>query len=229
MAKIIKSDYTCRKCNVLKQAAAYYPSCIKVGKYLCRPCHNMDKAKREHRNIVTKIIATARKRARKENIPFSLTPDDIHIPKYCPLLGIKLRSNYTGIPTGTASHNSPSLDRIYPDKGYIPGNVIVISHRANTIKNSATPQQLIAIARALYDITTNHYPLTADNMKSLWPEPYENPMTAEEGEGGGERDSRREEGPVIPQPIPATNTYSRNIKVASGEIQMALPLGYLYQ
>jgi hypothetical protein len=38
--------------------------------------------------------------------------------------------------------NSPSLDRINNNLGYVPGNVIVVSDRANRIKNNATIEEL---------------------------------------------------------------------------------------
>lgn len=41
---------------------------------------------------------------------------------------------------------SPSLDRLNPRKGYVPGNVAVISFIANTIKSNATPTQLRKVA-----------------------------------------------------------------------------------
>lgn len=39
----------------------------------------------------------------------------------------------------------PSLDRINPDRGYVPGNVQVISFRANTLKNNATREELAKV------------------------------------------------------------------------------------
>lgn len=38
--------------------------------------------------------------------------------------------------------NSPSLDRIKNDAGYIKGNVVVVSHRANRMKGDSTPEEL---------------------------------------------------------------------------------------
>lgn len=42
--------------------------------------------------------------------------------------------------------DSPSIDRIIPALGYVKGNVIVVSQRANTIKNNATPEELRRVA-----------------------------------------------------------------------------------
>lgn len=42
--------------------------------------------------------------------------------------------------------NAASLDRIDNSKGYVRGNVMVISLRANAIKNNATAEELTAVA-----------------------------------------------------------------------------------
>jgi hypothetical protein len=41
-----------------------------------------------------------------------------------------------------AHDNSPSLDRIIPELGYVKGNIMVISHKANTIKSNANIEEL---------------------------------------------------------------------------------------
>lgn len=81
---------------------------------------------------------SAQTRARKKNIPFTITPEDIEIPAQCPILGIPLRRKKG---RGVGDH-SPSLDRIFPDRGYIPGNIHVISARANRIKNDSTREEV---------------------------------------------------------------------------------------
>lgn len=65
---------------------------------------------------------------------------DIVIPDVCPVLGVKLEK---GRESGT--DNSPSLDRIVPALGYVPGNIRIISNRANRIKNDSTPEELALI------------------------------------------------------------------------------------
>ena len=61
----------------------------------------------------------------------------IKYPKVCPVLGIKLDWGRNGL-----NNNSPSLDRINNNKGYVKGNVIMISNLANKMKSNATPEQL---------------------------------------------------------------------------------------
>ena len=89
------------------------------------------------KSVAYKILARAKSRAKKTNLPFNLELDDIAIPDTCPLLGIKIESN-----NFRNSPNNPSLDKIIPEKGYIKGNVWVISNRANTLKNDASLQAL---------------------------------------------------------------------------------------
>jgi hypothetical protein len=91
-----------------------------------------------------KMLNRAKMRAIKQNIPFSITEKDVVIPEYCPILGIKLE-HHRGKPG--AYKNSPSLDRIIPEKGYVSGNVRVISQLANQCKGSATPEELLLFAK----------------------------------------------------------------------------------
>lgn len=95
---------------------------------------------------VCQLLASARFRAKRDGYPFTLTHDDITIPEFCPILGHKLVKSVTG----KASPNSPSLDKVDPNLGYIPGNVRVISHEANRLKDAntiATLERLLAYCR----------------------------------------------------------------------------------
>jgi hypothetical protein len=89
-----------------------------------------------------KMFYAARVRANKQHVPFDIVIEDIHIPDLCPILGIQLFVSSTDAPCA----NSPTIDRLVPELGYVVGNINVISHRANRLKNSATPQELRLIA-----------------------------------------------------------------------------------
>jgi hypothetical protein len=92
------------------------------------------------------LLKTARHRALKKGTEFSIDLSDIVIPEFCPVLGIPLViSDGTGKPGGRM--DSPSLDRIDNEKGYVKGNVQVISHMANSMKFTANKKQLLAFAK----------------------------------------------------------------------------------
>ena len=75
----------------------------------------------------------ARLRASKRGIEFSIDVEDIHVPDQCPVFRV---------PFVKGGMQSASLDRIDNSKGYIPGNVQVISRRANTMKGDATEDEM---------------------------------------------------------------------------------------
>lgn len=80
----------------------------------------------------------SRKRAREAGIEFNITPQDIErvFPDACPIFQVPL-SYGKGISDGL-----PSLDRIDSSLGYLPGNIRVISWRANYIKGNMSPEQI---------------------------------------------------------------------------------------
>lgn len=82
-----------------------------------------------------KLYEWAKSRARIKKRAFTITLADIVIPDRCPVLGTPLVT--------------PSVDRIDPDKGYVPGNVRVISMRANVLKNNAELWELEALVADL--------------------------------------------------------------------------------
>lgn len=96
---------------------------------------------RKENNIQLYLYQSAKSRANQKGIEFSISVDDILVPDVCPILGIPLKYN-----RGIKEDNSYSLDRINPAKGYVKGNIWVISLRANRIKNDSTPQELRLIA-----------------------------------------------------------------------------------
>lgn len=86
------------------------------------------------------MFQSAKDRAKRKGLEFTITLEDIKIPKACPIFGLTLSASI-----GRFNENSPSLDRINNSKGYVKGNIIVISYRANQIKNDATPDELMKI------------------------------------------------------------------------------------
>lgn len=91
-----------------------------------------------------RMLSSARARAKIRGIEFSITAEDIVAPVFCPVLGLKLDPTTT-----THEGNLPTLDRVDPTRGYIPGNVWVISWRANRIKVDSSLEELRALVAAL--------------------------------------------------------------------------------
>lgn len=96
---------------------------------------------RRRRDPLTPMLMAARTRAKKTGLPFDIKKEDIHLPMRCPVLGMRLKMN-----DGKCGPNSPTLDRIVPELGYVRGNVAVISLLANTIKGNATSDQILSVA-----------------------------------------------------------------------------------
>ena len=89
------------------------------------------------------MLQMARGRAKKEGLPCDLESiDDIPKPTHCPVLGIELVMG-----TKRNGPNSPSLDKIIPELGYVKGNIGVVSLRANQIKSDATIEELQAVVK----------------------------------------------------------------------------------
>jgi hypothetical protein len=108
---------------------------------------NKDKFKNKlirwrEKNHEKAILFRAKQRAKQKDFEFNLDSSDIVIPLRCPILDIEIIRNKN---TSTKV-NSPSLDRIDNTKGYIKGNIMVVSNKANTMKNNATPEELIKFA-----------------------------------------------------------------------------------
>ncbi len=91
------------------------------------------------RNPELVLIKSAKERAKKYGYSFNLTREDVHIPEYCPLLGLKLESQ---IGKGKSTDCSPTLDKIIPEKGYVKGNVWVVSMKANRMKNDSSLEEM---------------------------------------------------------------------------------------
>lgn len=92
------------------------------------------------------MLHRAKSRAKAKGLKFDISIEDIVIPEFCPVFGTPLERA-----KGKDSNkdNSPSLDRIRSEKGYVKGNVWVISNKANTIKSSATVEELYHLVSVL--------------------------------------------------------------------------------
>lgn len=97
------------------------------------------------KNPLRYIFQSAKARAKQKGIPFDITLDDLSLPVVCPVLGIPLVTH-----AGKGKQpDSPSIDRIDNSKGYVPGNVWIISWRANDLKKDGTLLEFVKLVEAL--------------------------------------------------------------------------------
>ena len=161
-----QSGKVCSTCKEHKSFSEYYShSTCKDGlNPKCKSCHN----EWDGRCKFKKWFRSHKSHARKRNVESTIEPTDIpgvkigetiHIdkrgrkhksweaveyPKVCPVLGIELDWN---VKINGGQDNSPSLDRIDSTKGYIPGNVMIMSKLANAMKSNATSEHLVRFSK----------------------------------------------------------------------------------
>ncbi|UHX60313.1 restriction endonuclease [Ralstonia phage vRsoP-WM2] len=142
----------CKRCGECKPFSDFHKA--PAGKFklqsYCKQC------KKEYtRDTGANILPSIRQRARKQGVPFSLTKENPPpIPEVCPVLGIPLRRTL-----GFADDNSPSLDRLIPELGYVPGNVEWMSYRANRIKNDSTYEELERVTAWVRERVSTTHPM----------------------------------------------------------------------
>ncbi len=119
------------------------------------PRSNAYKIKRrayQRANPERNLCNQARYRAKKSGIEFDITYKDIIVPTYCPYLDIILRQAQGTGPR----YASPTLDRIDNSRGYVRGNIEVISYRANMLKRDLSLKEMELMGRALLERAWNN-------------------------------------------------------------------------
>lgn len=127
----------CPKCGGTKNSTGSY----------CKACEVVYRKQLRQNNRDAAHLKKIKDRAKAKGIPFSLSADDLVIPEYCPVLGIKLER-------GRNQDVWPSVDRIDPNGGYTPDNIVVVSFLANKIKNNATVEQIRKVANFYEQFST---------------------------------------------------------------------------
>ncbi|MDB0024159.1 hypothetical protein N9E36_01630 [bacterium] len=104
-------------------------------------------------NTFTSSLSRAKRRARAKGLRFQINKEYLEAifpsDNRCPVFDIEFER-------GGEAHerdSSPSLDRIIPELGYVEGNVVWISNRANILKRDATWEELQRLAEWLKSVT----------------------------------------------------------------------------
>jgi hypothetical protein len=132
---------TCKSCyngaRREKNLKRYHDKYSNTSKYRHKP---KPSAQMSTNQYIGRRLRECRRRAKQMNIECTITSNELSIPDICPVLGIPL-----AIGTKQLTNASPSIDRIDNNKGYVKGNVAVISTLANRLKSNASVEQLRAI------------------------------------------------------------------------------------
>lgn len=121
--------------------------------------------KKYSRSIPTKIqdmVTRAKNRAIEKGLPFNITREDVVFTDTCPILEIKL--NWEG---GPRDKNTPSLDKIIPEKGYVKGNIRIVSNLANMMKSEANFEELKLFAKNIITYINEDIVRTTENNESV--------------------------------------------------------------
>lgn len=116
--------------------------------YLANRDVYLERAKRQRKYAKVKetpeqlILERIKVSAKKRGLDFNLDIEDIVIPDVCPYLGFALRFN-----EGRPEKDSYSVDRLDNDKGYVKGNVEIISCLANMMKQNSSRDEQLRFAR----------------------------------------------------------------------------------
>jgi hypothetical protein len=139
----------CCKCKFEKPISEFSKATRKPDglRVQCKLCDsNYRKLNKEYRNNWNKefrgrrwdynVFQSARVRARQRGLDFNLKLEDIKIPDVCPILGIKIIKG-----NNRREEGSPSIDRIDNSKGYVNGNILITSWRANKLKGDSNQEE----------------------------------------------------------------------------------------
>lgn len=130
--------YECRNCerNRTKNWKKENPSLLKQQKK-----RYIEKTRDSSKHILKRLLKLAKRRAKEKNIECSINEQNLNWTGVCPVLGVELKPC-----RDKCSSNSPTLDRMKNEEGYIEGNVQIISFKANSIKGNATADEIYKVA-----------------------------------------------------------------------------------
>jgi hypothetical protein len=142
---------TCTKCGEVKPLSEFRRNKSKKDGFACecKVCHSVNMKRYKMSRPFYSVLKAAKQRAKARDLPFSITEEYLESiwTGVCPVFQVRLNlPSYGG---NAQSPAKPSLDRLVPAKGYVPGNVIWISLRANQMKNDGTSEELFRVAEWL--------------------------------------------------------------------------------
>lgn len=118
----------------------------------CRGCQNTAVRKSQEKSKSDprfRMLMSSRSNALSKGLEHTISVEDIPLPEVCRYLGIRIDYRRCSERGRLRSFDAPSIDRIDPTRGYVPGNIQVISDLSNRMKQDATIPQLLAFAEGV--------------------------------------------------------------------------------
>ena len=157
--KKIYTDKLCHYCKTVKHYSAYRK--INLNTYkgrklhgfrrsektlhysVCKSCESLKMKERYTKNPVPQMLSNAKIRAKKKGVPFKITAAHIRsiwpADNNCPILKVKFDMGYSKVPGKKKDKfYAPSLDRVEPKLGYVPGNLLIVCDIVNRVKQDAS-------------------------------------------------------------------------------------------
>jgi len=144
----------CNICKKIKDITKFYKYSKMKDELrpICKSC------KDDQRDILTDMYRSAKKRAKRKELKFDITHNDIRETNkkqngICAYSGISLnwdsrsKSSVKWVPP----YNRASLDRIDSKKGYTKDNIQVLADIVNRMKNALSYKELIKFCQLIVD------------------------------------------------------------------------------
>lgn len=132
----------CKRGHIAEKLVSTYV-CLECARTVYRPDERVRYWNKE--STLSHQFRARRNNARKQGIPFTITMEDLETPEFCPILGIKL--DYNCKAKQMSNPNKATIDKLVPELGYVPGNVFIISWRANKLKSDIKIDELESILK----------------------------------------------------------------------------------
>ncbi|CAB4139149.1 hypothetical protein UFOVP343_46 [uncultured Caudovirales phage] len=144
-----------KTCKTCKEEFSFelFPKSKQSGDGLhahCRKCWSVRKADDYKKRWFVYQARLKKAECKKKGLPYDLTPAYLESiwTEECPVFGRPF------VRFDKTHSDGPALDRIIPSLGYVKGNVVYISSRANRIKYDATVEELRQVLKFVEGATT---------------------------------------------------------------------------
>jgi hypothetical protein len=144
----------CTKCKIEKNLEDFYTDKrLSDGRTsACKVCVYESQVKYRDKSYFMTTHHNKASQCRVHGIPYDLTAEYLKSiwTGYCPVFGMALTPR-----EDRKSDSCPHLDRTDPTKGYVKGNVVFLSRKANLIKSNASAEDIYKVYKYMKLLDTH--------------------------------------------------------------------------